>query len=320
MNLTTVKKGEGALANETDDVPVAAKHARAVATAPTHSSHDDARTPETLIIEPTHGWVRLNVQELVRHRELLYFLVWRDVKVRYKQTVLGVAWALLVPIFSMLIFTAIFGNFAGLKNKLPPELIAAYPVYVYAGLLPWLFFSNAVSLGGQSLVNQQQLLTKIYFPRLYVPTATVGGGLVDMALSLVVFAGLMLWYGLYPSWQLVALPGAVALTVVASLGIAYLLSALTVSYRDFRFVIPFMVQAWQFLSPVVYPSSIVPERYRLLFALNPMAGAIEAFRWATLGVPCSWSTVGVSTLSSLALFALGVMYFRKTERRFADIA
>lgn len=281
-----------------------------------HSAQDC----EPLIIQPTRGWVRLNVKELLGHRELLYFLVWRDVKVRYKQTVLGVAWALLVPFFSMLIFTAIFGNFAGLRNKLPPELIAAYPVYVYAGLLPWLFFSNAVSLGGQSLVSQQQLLTKIYFPRLYVPTATVGGGLVDMTISLAVFAGLMLWFGLLPTWRIIALPGAIALTIIASLGIAYLLSALTVSYRDFRFVIPFMVQAWQFLSPVVYPSSIVPERYRLLFALNPMTGAIEAFRWATLGVPCDWSTIVVSTLSSLLLFVLGVMYFRKTERRFADIA
>ena len=320
MNLTSVKKGEGVLAIEPEDAQAAPNSARAAVKSAQHLSHDDAHAAETLIIEPTHGWVRLNVKELVRHRELLYFLVWRDVKVRYKQTVLGVAWALLVPIFSMLIFTAIFGNFAGLKNKLPPELIAAYPVYVYAGLLPWLFFSNAVSLGGQSLVNQQQLLTKIYFPRLYVPTATVCGGLVDMAISLVVFAGLMMWFGLYPSWRLIALPGAITLTIVASLGIAYLLSALTVSYRDFRFVIPFMVQAWQFLSPVVYPSSIVPERYRLLYALNPMAGAIEAFRWATLGVPCSWSTIAVSSLSSLLLFGLGVMYFRKTERRFADIA
>lgn len=281
---------------------------------------DAACAAETVIIEPTRGWVRLNLRELIRRRELLYFLVWRDVKVRYKQTVLGVAWALLVPVFSMLIFTAIFGNFAGLKSTLPPELAAAYPVYVYAGLLPWLFFSNAVSMGGQSLVSQQHLLTKIYFPRLYVPTATVGGALIDMGISLAVFAGLMAWYGLTPPLAVVVLPAVVGLTLVASLGIAYMLSALTVSYRDFRFVIPFLVQAWQFLSPVVYPSSIVPEKYRLLFALNPMTGAIEAFRWATLGTPLPWSTLVVSTLSSLILFGVGVMYFRKTERRFADIA
>ncbi|QDU89332.1 Teichoic acid translocation permease protein TagG [Pirellulimonas nuda] len=276
--------------------------------------------PTDLVIEPRSGWIPVDFGELWRFRELMFFLVWRDVKVRYKQTVLGVAWAVLVPIFSVTIFTVIFGNFAGLKKTLPPDLVQAYPVYVYAGLLPWLFFSNAVSLGGMSLVNQQQLLTKIYFPRLFVPSATVTGSLVDMGLSFCVFAAMMAIYGVAPSPLIVLLPCLVLLVWAASLGIAYLLSALTVSYRDFRFVIPFMVQAWQFLSPVVYPTSIIPERYRLLYALNPLAGIIEGFRGVIFGTPIPWGMLAVSTLSSLFLLVFGMLYFRKTERRFADIA
>lgn len=283
----------------------------------------DDTTPfftEELVIEPNDGWINIDWRELWRYHELLGFLVWRDVSVRYKQTVLGVAWAILVPLFSMMIFTIIFGNFAGFNETLPKGLRGAYSVYVYAGLLPWLFFSNAISLGGMSLVNQQQLLTKIYFPRLFVPTATVGGALVDMGLSFVVFAGLMALFGVLPTASILLLPFFVALTVIASLGIAYALSALTVSYRDFRFVIPFMVQAWQYVSPVVYPTAIVPERYRLLFALNPLTGAIEGFRGALLGIAIDWRIVAVSATTSLALFTYGLFYFRKTERRFADIA
>lgn len=275
---------------------------------------------EELVIEPRRGWCSIDIREMWRQRELLYFLVWRDVKVRYKQTVLGVAWAVLVPLLSMLVFTVIFGNFAGLKDTLPAGLHNAYPVYVYAGLLPWLFFSNAISLGGLSLVNQQQLLTKIYFPRLFVPTATVGGGLVDMGISFCIFLGLLAVYGIMPSIGIVFLLPLVLLTAMASLGIAFLLSALTVSYRDFKFVIPFLVQIWQFLSPVVYPSTIVPERYRWLLALNPLTGIIDGFRSALLGTPLPWLSVGISSLSTVALFILGLYYFRSAERRFADIA
>lgn len=276
--------------------------------------------PEELVIEPKRGWIPIDFRELWRYRELLYFLVWRDVKVRYKQTVLGVAWAILVPIFSVTVFTVIFGNFAGLKETLPAHLVNAYPVYVYAGLLPWLFFSNAISLGGMSLVNQQQLLTKIYFPRLFVPTATVSGSLVDMGLSFGVFCGLMALYGVAPAATILVLPLLVLMVWCASLGIAYTLSALTVSYRDFRFVIPFMVQAWQFLSPVVYPTTIVPERYRLIYALNPLAGIIEGFRSCIFGTAVPWQMIGVSAASTAVLLVFGMFYFRKTERRFADIA
>ncbi|QDT47283.1 Teichoic acid translocation permease protein TagG [Symmachiella dynata] len=273
-----------------------------------------------LVIEPKSGWVAVDFRELWLFHELLWFLVWRDIKVRYKQTVLGVAWAVLVPVFSVTIFTVIFGNFAGLKNELPAELIAVYPVYVYAGLLPWLFFSNAISVGGQTLVSQRQLLTKIYFPRLFVPTATVTSGLVDMAISFGVFAVMMAIYGVVPSPRIVLLPLLILLAWAASLGIAFTLSALTVTYRDFRFVIPFMVQAWQFVSPVVYPTAIVPERYRYFYALNPLAGIIEGFRSVIFGTPFPWAMLCISTLSTAALLVYGVMYFRKTERRFADIA
>lgn len=279
-----------------------------------------AEQQEELVIEPKRGWIPIDFRELWRYRELLYFLVWRDVKVRYKQTVLGIAWAILVPVFSMAVFTVIFGNFAGLKNQLPESLISAYPVYVYAGLLPWLFFSNAISLGGMSLVSQQQLLTKIYFPRLFVPTATVSGSLVDMGLSFCVFSVLMAIYAVVPAPTVLLLPLLVLMVWCASLGIAYTLSALTVSYRDFRFVIPFMVQAWQFLSPVVYPTSIVPERYRLIYALNPLAGIIEGFRSCIFGTDIPWQMIGVSAVSTAALLVFGMFYFRKTERRFADIA
>ncbi len=275
---------------------------------------------EELVIAPHSGWIAVDVRELWRHRELLYFLVWRDVKVRYKQTVLGVAWAVLVPVLSMLVFTVIFGNFAGLKDTLPEGLQNAYPVYVYAGLLPWLFFANAVSLGGLSLVNQQQLLTKIYFPRLFVPTATVGGGLVDMGISFCIFLGLMALYRIAPPTTVVFLLPLVFLLILASLGIAFLLSALTVSYRDFKFVIPFLVQIWQFLSPVVYPSTIIPDRYRWLLALNPLTGIVDGFRSVLLGTPFPGLTVGVSSLTTIVLFTFGMMYFRKTERRFADVA
>lgn len=290
------------------------------ATASVSGRETDVSPYGELVIEPKSGWIAVDFRELWNFHELLWFLIWRDVKVRYKQTVLGVAWAVLVPVLSVTIFTVIFGNFADLKQTLPPELVSAYPVYVYAGLLPWLFFSNAITLGGQSLVNQRQLLTKIYFPRLFVPTATVTSGLVDMGLSFLVFLALMAIYGVSLSPTILLLPLLVLVAWVASLGIAYALSALTVTYRDFRFVIPFMVQAWQFLSPVVYSTDIVPERYRLLYALNPLVGIIEGFRSAVFGLPLPWGMVVVSSLSTVALFVYGMMYFRKTERRFADIA
>lgn len=267
------------------------------------------------IIRPTSGWVALDLRELWHARELLGFLVWREVSVRYKQTILGVAWAVLQPIFNMAVFTIIFGTLA----KMPSQGVP-YPLFVYAGLLPWMFLSTAVTASSQSLVNQQALLTKIYLPRLFVPAAPIGGGLVDFAVSFVVFGCLMAWYGVAPTWGALLVPFLVLLSAVTALGVGIVLAALTVTYRDFRYVIPFMVQAWMYLSPVIYPLELVPERWRPLLAFNPMVGVIDGFRSALLGVPWNVESVAISTVSALTLLTLGLFYFRRTERRFADIA
>lgn len=268
-----------------------------------------------LVIRARKGWIGIDWKSLWHFRELLYFLVWRDLKVRYKQTVLGVAWAVLQPVFSMIVFTIIFGRLAKIDSEGFP-----YAVFVYAGLLPWTFFSSAVALAGQSLINQQNLLTKIYFPRLFIPTASIGASLVDMGISFVVYMVILAAYRVMPSWQIVFVPGLVMLTVMTVLGFGYLLAALTVSYRDFRFVIPFMLQVMMYVSPVVYPVSMVPARYQWVLALNPMAGIIDGYRSAILGKPWNLGTLAVSALAGAMLFVFGLFYFRKTERVFADIA
>jgi lipopolysaccharide transport system permease protein len=267
------------------------------------------------LIRPREGWIGVDWRELWEYRELLYFLVLRDVTVRYKQTVLGIAWAVLQPVFSMLIFTVIFGRFAHMPSQGQP-----YAVFVYAGLLPWMFFSNAVTTSSQSLVNQQSLLTKVYLPRLFVPAASIGSGLVDMAISCIVFAGLLVFYRIVPAWSVLAVPLLIALTVVAALGVGLTLSALTVSYRDFRYVVPFMVQVWLYLSPVIYPVGIIPERWHWLLAINPMVGIIDGVRAALFGSQWNVTTLAVSSVSAVLLLVLGLFYFRKTERRFADVA
>jgi len=267
------------------------------------------------VIRARRGWIAVDWAELWEHRELLGFLVQRDIKVRYKQTVLGVAWAVLQPVFAMLIFTLIFGRFA----KIPSEDVP-YAVFVYAGLLPWTFFSTSVTQAAQSLISQEALLTKIYLPRLFVPAAPVGGALVDLSISFGVFAVLMVWYQQVPGWGIVFLPLLVLMTVVAALGVGLMLAALTVSYRDFRFVVPFMMQVWMYASPVIYPVKLVPEEYRWVLALNPLGGIIDGFRAALLDRPFDLPTLGVSAASSVGVFLLGMFYFRKMERRFADIA
>ena len=267
------------------------------------------------VIRPRSGWIAIDWGELWEARELLYFLVLRDVTVRYKQTVLGVAWTVLQPVFSMLIFTVIFGRLAGMPSDGAP-----YAIFVYAGLLPWMFFSNAITSSAQSLVNQQALLTKIYLPRLFVPAASIGGGLVDLGVSSVVFCALLAFYRTMPDWGVLAVPLLVLLTVMTSLGVGLCLAALTVTYRDFRYVVPFMVQAWMYVSPVIYPVSLVPEKWQWLLAINPMAGIIDAFRSALLGKPWNFVTLSVSAVSACLLLAYGLFYFRKTERRFADVA
>jgi lipopolysaccharide transport system permease protein len=269
---------------------------------------------ETLICRQ-EGWIPIDWKELWHFRELLYFLVWRDLKVRYKQTLLGVAWAVLQPVFSMIVFTIIFGHLAKLDSDGFP-----YAVFVYAGLLPWTFFSASVALAGQSLVHQQSVITKVYFPRLFVPTASVGASFVDLAISFGVYGVILAGYGVVPSWQIIFLPGLIFLTVLVTLGFSYILAALTVSYRDFRFVIPFMLQAMMYASPVVYSVHIFPHRYQWMLALNPMAGIIDGYRSAILGKPWNLMNLAISSAVAASLFVYGVYYFRKTERGFADVA
>jgi lipopolysaccharide transport system permease protein len=267
------------------------------------------------VIEPRKGWIGVDWGELWEGRELLYFLALREVMVRYKQTVLGIAWAVLQPLFTMVIFTLIFGKFA----KIPSDGLP-YAIFVFAGLLPWTFFSTSVTQASQSLVNQQALLTKIYLPRAFIPAAAVGSSLIDLLISFVVFAGLMVVYRVVPGWGLLALPLLILTTGVAALGVGLTLSALTVSYRDVRHIVPFLMQSWLYISPVVYPVTVVPEVWRPWLALNPMTGLIDGYRSALLGTPWKLDALYISSASALVLLIYGLFYFRKVERRFADVA
>ncbi|HEX4052897.1 MAG TPA: ABC transporter permease [Tepidisphaeraceae bacterium] len=274
-------------------------------------------------IRAHRGWVAIDFKELLHYRELLYFLTWRDVKVRYKQTVLGVAWAVLQPVMNVIIQTVIFGTVAGFASKLPAELKVRhipYSLFNYAGILPWMLFAVGVSAGGLSLMNQQNLLTKVYFPRLFVPTSVIGAALVDMMVSFAVFFTLMGCYRVAPPWTVVFIPLLVLLTALAAVGIAYLLSSLTVTYRDFRFLLPFMVSTWQFISPVGYPLDPHRQWIRWLLRLNPMYGIINGYRSALLHQNWDFPGLALSVVEVAGLLLFGMYYFKKTERRFADIA
>ena len=269
-----------------------------------------------LVIQRRDGWLPVDWAELVRCRELLYFLTWRDVKVRYKQTVLGIAWVILQPFLAVLLFTVVFGRFARFDTSPFP-----YPVYAFVGMIPWQFFANGLQQGGLSLVNQQRMLTKVYLPRLYIPTSGVGAYLIDMTIGLVLCGGMLAIYRVPPSWQIVLLPVPLVLALVATLGPSILLAALTVAYRDFRYIVPFLVQILMYASPVVYPSRMIKsEVTRSILALNPMWGAITAFRSSILGEPWDPPRLAISTVSGLLILVVALHYFRKTERRFADIA
>lgn len=248
------------------------------------------------------------------YRELLYVLAQRDIKVRYKQTVLGVAWAVIQPLTTMLLFTLIFGRLA----KMPSDGLP-YPVFVYAALLPWTFFANAITTSSNSLVGQQHLISKVYFPRLIIPLSSIGTGLIDFAVSAVIMLLLMIYFDVGWTLNLLAVPLLIIAVIFIALGVGTLLSALTVSYRDFRFVIPFMVQFWMFATPVVYPASLFPEQWRWALYINPMAGLIEGFRSAFLGLPFDLTGILISLGVAVAIFLLGIFYFEKMERRFADI-
>lgn len=266
-------------------------------------------------IDPPSAWPAIGLRELWEYRELLYFLTWRDIKVRYKQTVLGAAWAVIQPLFMMLVFSLFFGKLAGVPSDGIP-----YPVFAFCGLLPWQLFANSLTQASNSLVGSQNLITKVYFPRLVVPISAVLGGVVDFAIAFVLLLAMMFYYGIVPGWQIVVLPGLVLLVVLASLGVGLWLSALNVQYRDVRYTISFLVQFWLFATPVAYPSSIVPEKWRVLYALNPMVGVVDGFRWALLGKP---ESPGVPLLISMIVVFLlligGLYYFRRMEQQFADI-
>lgn len=266
------------------------------------------------VIEPARGWRLLGLRELWRYRELLVFLAWRDIKVRYKQTVFGIAWAVAQPLVTMLVFAVFLGNLAGVSNG-----VANYPLFVFAGMVAWTFFSNIVITAGNSVVANERLITRIYFPRLIIPLSTVGVGLFDLVLASGLLAAMAAWYGVAPGWSVVLLPLAVTLLAATAAGIGILLSALIVAQRDFRFVLSFGVQLWMFATPCLYvPADRFGETARLLLPLNPAYGLILAFRDATLGNTIDWYAFGVSATVGLIIAAVGVLYFRRVERSFAD--
>jgi len=270
---------------------------------------------QVIRIEPSKGWVALQLKELWAYRELLYFLVWRDVKVRYKQTALGAAWAIIQPVFTMIVFSLFFGRLA----KIPSDGIP-YPIFAYAALVPWTFFSHGLSQASNSLVGSSNLLKKVYFPRLSVPIASVLSGLIDFLIAFIVLLGMMLYYGIHPTLNVIWLPFLLLLTVITSLGVSLWLSALNVHFRDVRHVLPFLTQFWLFATPIAYPSSLLSEQWRTLYSINPMVGVVEGFRWALLGVETApGPMLIVSSLVALALLVGGVFYFRRLEKTFADV-
>jgi lipopolysaccharide transport system permease protein len=276
----------------------------------------DSPELQITVIRPPRGWQLINFRELWRFRELVYFLTWRDVKVRYKQTLLGAAWAILQPAMMMVIFTIFFARMAGVPSGDIP-----YPLFAYAGLLPWTFFASAISNAGNSVVGSERLVTKIYFPRLAFPFASVGAAVVDFAMALVLLVGMMIYYGFMPGLGLLLALLLFTSTLLAALGMGALLAALNVAYRDFRYVIPFMVQMWMFATPTIYmdPTGSKASRFQAVLALNPMTGLIASFRAAALDQPIPWSQFGLSTACAVLMFLIGCLYFRKVEDNFADI-
>ncbi|HPW54123.1 MAG TPA: ABC transporter permease [Thermoanaerobaculaceae bacterium] len=268
------------------------------------------------VIQPSRSWVALNLAELWEYRELLFFLVWRDVKVRYKQTVLGAAWAILQPFFTMVVFSLFFGRLAGLGAQIEGGI--PYPVYTFAALVPWTFFAQGLNQAADSLVGSANLIKKVYFPRLVVPLAGVITGGVDLALAFVVLLGMMAFYGIVPSAAVVLLPVFLLLALVTALGVGLWLSAANVMFRDVRYTLSFLVQLWLFATPVAYPSSLLPEPWRTVYGLNPMAGVVEGFRWALLAAPPPGAIIWVSAAAAAAILVSGAYYFRRMERMFAD--
>lgn len=272
--------------------------------------------PSVTVIKPIKGWMGIDFRELWRYRELVFFLIWRDVKVRYKQTLLGAAWAILKPLFSMVVFTVIFGNLAHLPtDDVPP------PLFYFTGLLPWIFFQDGITKASNSLVSGRNLITKVYFPRIAIPLSSVIAGLVDFALAFLVLIGMMVFYNFSPTSAIWVLPFFLLLVMLTSLGSGLWLAALNVAYRDIGYVTPFIVQAWLYASPVVYSSTLIEgDFWQVIYGLNPMAGVVQGFRWAILGVgqPPS-ASLAASIAVALVILISGVMYFRRMEKTFADV-
>jgi lipopolysaccharide transport system permease protein len=275
----------------------------------------DADHLQWLRIEPSRGWASLGLRELWSHRELVYFFVWRDIKVRYKQTALGASWAILQPLATMVVFSLFFGRLA----KMPSDGVP-YPVFSYAALVPWLFFANGLTQGANSLVNNGHLLTKVYFPRLALPLSSLMAGGVDFLLSFIGLLALIAYFGISLTTRALFLPAFVLLAIVTSLGVGLGLAAVNVQFRDVRHTVPFLTQFWMFATPIAYPSSLLPEPWRTVYGLNPMAGVVEGFRWALLGVDTApGAMVFVSAAVAVTLLVTGAIYFRRMERTFADV-
>jgi lipopolysaccharide transport system permease protein len=267
------------------------------------------------IVKPSKGWVSLKLGELSEYRELIYFLTWRDIKVRYKQTVLGAAWAIIQPFFTMVVFSLFFGKLA----KVPSDGIP-YPIFAYAALVPWHFFANGINQSANSLVGNANLIRKVYFPRLVIPLSSVISGVVDFVLAFIVLVGMMLFYGILPTTKIIWLPFLLMLTFVSALGVGLWLAAMNVQFRDVGYTVPFLVQFWLFATPIAYPSSLLSEPWLTLFGINPMVGVVEGFRWALLGTDTApGPIVAVSALVALALLVGGTFYFRRMEKTFADV-
>lgn len=275
-----------------------------------------AAAAHEVLIEPSRGWTSLKLRELWEYRELLYFLAWRDIKIRYKQTALGLAWAVLQPLLTMLIFALFFGRLA----KMPSDNVP-YPLFAFAALVPWTFFANGLTQSANSLVGSANLIKKVYFPRLVVPFSVVLSGLPDFALSFLVLLGMLFYYGVYPQWAVVVwLPLLLLLALVTALGCGLWLSALNVKYRDVRYIVGFLTQIWMFATPVVYPASLLSGRWRLVYSLNPMVGVVEGFRWALLRTETApGMSIIVSATTAVLILLTGTFYFRRMEKTFADI-
>ncbi len=270
---------------------------------------------EITLIRPASSWASIGLKELWEYRELLYFLTWRDVKVRYKQTALGALWAIIQPFFLMVVFSLFFGRLAGVPSDGIP-----YPIFTFCALLPWQLFAHALTESSNSLIANERLITKVYFPRLVVPIAAVLGGLVDFVVAFVILLGMMAYYKIVPTWAIVTLPAFILLAIMTALGVGLWLSALNVQYRDVRYTINFLIQIWLFVTPVVYPSSIIPAAWRPLYGLNPMAGVVEGFRWALLGKSEPPGVLlAVSVVMVMLILIGGLYYFRRMEQEFADV-